>query len=253
MNQKRISSSTEGPSPQLTPKMLERKLLADYSLPIASVMDFSQGKRRMVKCNLSASGAVYTIQQIAAYFGKTGRNLYSLRDLSVLDLACGSNQCMDGFDRFEYQPHFARAFAEIGSKIVGVDVLSNQSERFESVQIDLLQPGALGPIVFASVSFDVVRMRQFLSVWPIDHPLYLPGDFWPEVEIGSKIYQVSANSPALKSQIRDTLSTDGFSLFVDSLLGNLSRILNENGLLLFEGSKFVKHNGELESVELPKL
>ena len=86
-----------------------------------------------------------------------------IQDQRVLDLGCGSTGGTEDFAVFGYlfHPWLCRTLLELGVKPIGVDMGNLNRERFEAVQADLLQAGALDFIPDDSV--DVVHTRALFS------------------------------------------------------------------------------------------
>lgn len=81
----------------------------------------------------------------------------------IADLGCGSTGGTEDAAEFGYwfHPWLCRTLFELGAKPIGVDVGKLDGEKFEAMQTDLLQPGALDSIPDDSV--DVVHTRALFS------------------------------------------------------------------------------------------
>ena len=70
----------------------------------------------------------------------------NLKDKTVLDLGCGSASIEAKFSYLNhrmYEPWLCRALLEIGAKPIGVDINSNDGEKFENYIADFYKPNSL--------------------------------------------------------------------------------------------------------------
>lgn len=63
-----------------------------------------------------------------------------LRDAMILDIGCGAMNSLDRSDETPenlYEPWFCRLLHHLGFKVVGLDITSNETEKFENYKVDL--------------------------------------------------------------------------------------------------------------------
>ena len=78
----------------------------------------------------------------------------NLKDKTFLDLGCGSASTEAKFSYLNhrmYEPWLCRALCEIGAKSIGVDINSNDGEKFENYIVDFYEPNSLSKIKDNSV------------------------------------------------------------------------------------------------------
>lgn len=88
----------------------------------------------------------------------------------ILDIGCGSKFTTDGAVPFVgkyrgFEPWLCRALHMCGAKAVGIDIKSNDGERFEHRCADLSEKGALEKLFGSSedTTFDAVVMMMFAN------------------------------------------------------------------------------------------
>jgi hypothetical protein len=100
------------------------------------------------------------IERLSGAFG----SLSAVRDLRVLDIACGSNSSrspVTGRVTVAFEPWMTRLLAELGADPVGVDIGDLDRETFEHYRVDLGRPGALD--FLATASFDAIHESRLFG------------------------------------------------------------------------------------------
>jgi hypothetical protein len=90
--------------------------------------------------------------------------LAAIRDLTVLDIACGSNSSRSpatGLRTAEFEPWMCRLLMELGARPVGIDIGDLAGEAFVHHRVDLGLPGALD--FLATGSFDAVHESRLFG------------------------------------------------------------------------------------------
>ena len=90
--------------------------------------------------------------------------LAAIRDLTVLDIACGSNSSRSpatGLRTAEFEPWMCRLVMELGARPVGIDIGDLAGEAFVHHRVDLGLPGALD--FLATGSFDSVHESRLFG------------------------------------------------------------------------------------------
>lgn len=154
--------------------------------------------------------------------------LSKLKDLVVLDLACGSEKA-ERASLMEH-PNLCRALKVLGCKVVGVDKYYPRyndegkgiKEDWQFVKLDLVKPGALRE-VFSENTFDIINTDYFIC------------------HRGN----LAATSPSLAHQLvagRDRLvpSNQKYRALEDILFEQVLRLLKPGGVFIVNGFIYKK-------------
>lgn len=248
------------PFAALSPKALENKLMQEYTLD--------------PKYSNVVQNNIHLITRIGRFFKLNTSDLRTLSPLSVLDLGCGTTMenmdleiPMDGYytDSREWEPHFCRAFAIIGAKVVGVDYHLNTGEIFEHKRKNLLD-GCSAFYEFADNSFDIIVSQRLIELYPA-------ASFYPNnreqaeqamshshrvvIEFAGEQYIAGTDSPLLEKLLKYTYSS--LKSLMDGFVREGTRILKEGGLyclpsdgVLISDDVFTKKDGKLIRAKLPE-